>query len=217
MSAPFVEVRVSTVAHVLALLSLLSLASCGTVSTEGASPWTVRRMASRMALGAEPPRRSVPYERLMNARGDVVDGDELQAWVRHEENIEAAYAEAERGDARAVKLVAYLERTFAGAGYWTAVRVTAPRCLVLSELQSDCHPDWTYLDFVGRGRGGARLKALAFEAYEQHLRELEKRNRLTLAAFNALTAGMVLPRPSGTTEENSKYAGPRSKSCMGSG
>lgn len=184
----------STVTRVLMLLALLSVSACETVSSEGLSHAGPRGVAARMVLGAEPARSSIPYDRLLNSRGEVNDNEDFAAWVQRAEHVEAVYAEAGRGDARAIKVVQHLEKTFADAGDAVAVQVTVPRCLALQELQPGCHPDWTNLGFLGQAPGGRRLKALAFEAYEKRLHELEKRNRLTLAVFNALMAGMVWER-----------------------
>jgi len=137
---------------------------------------------------AQPP----DYDALSDRYGNVLTERHhaaLIALARDPEQLDAVYSEAAKGSARAVNIWAELERQLAQAGTGVADRVTSPECqvMVYRELAGTCIPDWTFLDFLNRGRPGAdRLRETLSRAFATRARERGLQNQVLISAVNAL-------------------------------
>jgi len=106
-------------------------------------------------------------------------GRGLIALLQKPGQVEAMYASASKGDARAARVFHTLEADyFPDYGRELAELVSRPPCLVpaLRELSGWCVPEWSFLDFLDRDApGGARLRKALFDGYAEraHQRGLE--------------------------------------------
>lgn len=118
---------------------------------------------------------------------------ELAAWamMRDPEQLEAVYADAAKGNERAVHVFQQLEATLSASGRELAERVNRPGCLLpgAQQLEKTCRPDWSFLDFLSKERsGGIRLRTAIFTAFTAHARERGLQNQAILSAVNGLLA-----------------------------
>src|SRR4051812_48610120 len=114
----------------------------------------------------------------------------LFAMMRQSGQLEAVYADAVKGDARARRVFQMLETDyFPDYGRELADLVSRPPCLMpaLRELSGWCVPDWSFLDFLNQDQpGGARLRKALFDGFAERARERELESQLVLSVMNAL-------------------------------
>jgi hypothetical protein len=141
------------------------------------------------------------YDAFCDRDGNITSEPQQRAafmMVRDAGQLEAVYADAAAGNARAQRVWQALEASFDGAGVGAAERATRPGCLVpgYRELSRSCIPDWSFLDFLRQDKpGGARLRKVIFGAFAARARERGLENKLILSAVNGLLAvgGSVPP------------------------
>lgn len=140
------------------------------------------------ALAGAPP----DYDRFSEPDGYIATKQQqAAAWelLHDPEQVEAVYADAVKGNVRAVHVAQQLEATLAASGVEVAERTNRPGCLapVYKELSGTCRPDWSFLDFLSKDRpGGARLREVIFGAYAERARQRGLENQAILAAANGL-------------------------------
>jgi hypothetical protein len=123
-------------------------------------------MLSATALAVAP-----DYDAFSEADGHIATKQqEVAAWemLHDPAQVEAVYADASKGNVRAVRVVRQLEATLAASGVEVAERTSRPGCLVpaYKDLSGTCRPDWSFLDFLSQDRpGGIRLRGVIFGAY----------------------------------------------------
>jgi hypothetical protein len=116
---------------------------------------------------------------------------EVAAWemLHDPAQVEAVYADALKGNVRAVRIVQQIEATLAASGVEVAERTSRPGCLVpaYQELSGTCRPDWSFLDFLSQDRpGGIRLREVIFSAYAARAQKRGLENQVVLTAANGL-------------------------------
>ena len=116
---------------------------------------------------------------------------ELAAWkmMRDPDQLEAVFADAVKGNERAIHVVQQLEATLSASGRKVAERVSRAECLVpgAQQVVQSCRPDWTFLDFLSMERpGGVRLRLAIFSAFATRAHELGLQNQAILSAINGL-------------------------------
>jgi hypothetical protein len=121
------------------------------------------------------------------------EAQQRAAWamLHDPEQVDALYADAAKGNARAAHVVEQLEATLAASGRKLADAASEPDCLVpvARELRQKCRPDWTFFDFLSQDRrGGIRLRTAIFGAFARRARERGMQNQLILSVVNGLLA-----------------------------
>lgn len=153
-------------------------------------------MAAPTALAGAP-----NYDAFSDKDGHI-RGDQVRAaeqMVQDAAQLEAVFATAQRGDARAARVFQELEtRYFPDIGREVADRVSSLDCQVpvYRELSGNCLPNWSYLDFLPRSEAGNRLRRAVADAFEARARQRGIENRVVVAAINGLisigVAGKVI-------------------------
>jgi len=134
------------------------------------------------------------YDAFSEPEGFIrTEAQERALWeVLHDpEQVDALYADAAKGNARAAHVVEQLEATFAATGRKAAEVASEPHCLVpvVRELKVECRPNWAGLDYLKEDRpGGIRLRTAIFRAFAVRARERGLENQLILSVVNGLIA-----------------------------
>jgi len=143
--------------------------------------------------------QALNYDAFSDRDGNVTTerhGLGLIALLQGSGQLEAVYADALKGNARAQRVFQELEDSyFPDTGRELAELVSRPPCLLpaLRELSGWCVPDWTFLSFLSRDKpGGARLREALFDGYAERARQRRLENQLILSAMNALLGAVVI-------------------------
>jgi hypothetical protein len=122
-------------------------------------------------------------------------GRGLISMLQRPGQLEAIYADAEKGNARAKRVFQVLETDyFPDTGREVAERVSRPPCLVpvVREMSGWCVPNWSFLDLLGKDQpGGIRLRKAFFAGFEERARLRGLENQLVLSVMNALLGATV--------------------------
>jgi len=133
------------------------------------------------------------YDAFSDRDGNITTerhGSALISMLQSSGQVEAIYADAEKGNPRARKIFRELETSyFPDAGRELAELVNRPPCLapVVRELSGWCIPKWEFIDFLSKDKpGGVKLRQALFNGFQERARERRLENHLILSAMNAI-------------------------------
>lgn len=154
------------------------------------------------------------YDAFSDREGNIVTAQHglgLIAMMRRPGQVDAVYADATKGNARAQRVFQTLETDyFPDYGRELADLVNRLPCLVpaFRELSGWCVLDWSFVDFLSKDQpGGARLRKALFDGFAERARERELENQLVMSAMNALLgvgAAAAVIREAGTSTTAAK-------------
>jgi len=135
------------------------------------------------------------YDAFSDAQGQISTPEQVlaaQELVRAPGQLEAVFADAAKGNHRALRVFQELEtRFFPDIGRAVAERSAALKCrtpVVKEFATKDCRPDWSGLDFLPRTEAGSRLRNAALDAYKIRAKQLGVEDAAIIATINAALA-----------------------------
>jgi hypothetical protein len=158
------------------------------------SPRTTTRWALlAWGLAAAAMAGTPDYDAFSDREGNITTeqhGKALFRVLQDPEQVEATFADAERGNPRAKKVWNELEMDyFPDIGRELAEKVSRPPCMVpvARELSGWCVPYWGFIDFLSKEKpGGVRLRKALFDGFEERARQRRLENQLILSVMNAV-------------------------------